>query len=220
MEIRAVVFDLDETLTDRGRSIDRFVPVFVQRFGGELARCDVEEICRSIRDGDGGGYATREALGAVLQTRLPWKSTPTLENLVAFWREQFPRCNVEREGVTPTLRRLAEMGLKLGVVSNGMVLSQYAKLEAIGIRSLFSAILISEEVGIKKPDPRIFRMALERLGVPANEAVFVGDHPMLDAAAARNVGMRAIWLNARAEAMPPEIARVEMISSIEQVLSL
>jgi putative hydrolase of the HAD superfamily len=220
MALRAVLFDLDETLTDRGQSIDQFVPRFIEHFKNQLIRHDFETIRLAIAEGDGGGYATRESLAQVLRQTLPWRLTPTTEDLIAFWRQTFPRCNVERHGVTPTLRRLGQMGQKLGVISNGMIGSQYVKLETMRIRSLFSAILISEEVGISKPDPRIFHLALEGLQVTASEAIFVGDNPVLDIAGASAVGIRGVWLNSEGKPTPPEIAAADQVSSIPQVVEL
>ncbi|HEY1921554.1 MAG TPA: HAD family hydrolase, partial [Tepidisphaeraceae bacterium] len=154
---RAVLFDLDDTLTDRARSIERLAPEFLKFFREELKPCEMSEIRRCIHAEDGGGYATRNDLGAHLQSALPWRRVPSVDRLVTFWRDRFPRCNVERIGVSPTLQALQHRGLKLGVVSNGSISSQYTKLDVMGIRSFFSAILISEEVGIKKPDARIFQ---------------------------------------------------------------
>jgi putative hydrolase of the HAD superfamily len=218
--LRAVLFDLDDTLTDRSRSIERLAGRFLERFGLDLAGCEIEEVIREIREGDRGGYAPREDLGAHLQSSLPWRKSPSVESLVDFWRGNFPRCNVERSGVSSTLQTLHQHGLKLGVISNGSTDSQNTKLEVMGIRSLFSAVLISEEVGIKKPDPRIFRMGLEKLGVNASEAIFVGDNPLLDVAGATAVGIRAIWLNCRRVDPPADVLCPERIASFDQVAEL
>jgi putative hydrolase of the HAD superfamily len=56
-----------------------------------------------------------------------------------------------------------------------------------------NTILISEWEGISKPDPRLFQRALDQMKVLANESVFVGDHPINDIQAARNIGMKTIW---------------------------
>jgi putative hydrolase of the HAD superfamily len=218
MPIRAVLFDLDDTLTDRDRSIERIAVEFSERFRADLENCEESEIRRCIHAGDNGGYAKREDLGAHLQSALPWRRAPSASELIAFWRDRFPRCNVERLGVSPTLQALHRRGLKLGVVSNGSISSQYTKLDVLGIRSLFSVILISEEIGIKKPDPRIFRMALEKLDVLSSEAIFVGDNPALDIAGARAVGLRAIWLNCRGEQTPKEMPQLDLIASVHEVI--
>jgi putative hydrolase of the HAD superfamily len=218
--LSAVLFDLDDTLTDRARSIERLAGKFLEQFGADLGGCGIEGVIRGIRGGDGGGYAPREELGAHLQSTLPWRKKPDVETLVQFWRENFPRCNVERTGVSPTLRTLREGGLRLGVISNGSIDSQNTKLEVMGIRPLFSAVLISEEVGFKKPDARNFRMGLEKLGVIAPEAIFVGDNPALDVAGPMAVGIRAIWLNWRGSEPPMDVRCAEQIRSIDQVVGL
>jgi putative hydrolase of the HAD superfamily len=217
---RAVLFDLDDTLTDRTRSIERFAPEFSERFKDQLLTANSSEICRSIQAGDGKGYASREALAAHLQTSLNWRTVPAIEQITTFWRERFPHCNVERDGVTATLNALQKRDLKLGVISNGMTASQYSKLDAMKIRSLFSVILISEEVGIKKPDPQIFKIGLKKLNLPASEVIFIGDNPLLDVAGPAAVGIRAVWLNCDQRNTPANINCPEQISSIDQVIGL
>jgi HAD superfamily hydrolase (TIGR01509 family) len=218
--LRAVLFDLDDTLTDRSRSIERLASGFLERFGPDLAGCELDELIRAIHAGDRGGYAPREELAAHLQSSLPWRKAPGVKFLVDFWRANFPRSNVERSGVTSTLQTLHQCGFKLGVISNGSTDSQNTKLEVMGIRSLFSVVLISEEVGIKKPDSRIFRMGLEKLGVNPSEAIFIGDNPLLDVAAATAVGIRAIWLNCRGVELPADVHCPERITSFDQVVGL
>jgi putative hydrolase of the HAD superfamily len=66
-------------------------------------------------------------------------------------------------------------------------------IKAMGIEEYFDIILISEWEGIKKPDPQIFKRALDQLNVTSNESIFVGDHPDNDIKAAQNVGMKGIW---------------------------
>jgi putative hydrolase of the HAD superfamily len=99
------------------------------------------------------------------------------------------------------LERLARRH-RLGIVSNF-----YGNLERVcddaGIRPLFGAIVDSARVGCVKPDPRIFRAALDLLGTSAARATFVGDSLGRDMAGARAVGMRHVWLVADAAAANP-----------------
>ena len=100
------------------------------------------------------------------------------------------RQQIERN--RPMLTRLSSR-YHLGIVSNfyGNLPEVCASLQ---IQSLFGVIVDSTQVGITKPDPRIFRRAVEALGVPLARAVFVGDSPARDMAGARSVGMRHIWV--------------------------
>lgn len=94
----------------------------------------------------------------------------------------------------PCLDRLAAI-YKLGVVTNGPCDLQCAKLAASGLRGYLGAVAISRAAGILKPDPRIFGVALDELGVDAQESAFVGDMPKTDIVGAHATGMKAVWLN-------------------------
>ncbi len=91
--------------------------------------------------------------------------------------------------VIPTLMKLREMGLKLGVVTSGLAVKQWEKLIRLGLHHFFHAVVISEEIGVEKPNPRIFTEAAERLGVEPSECVFVGDRLDHDIRGANRVGM-------------------------------
>ena len=93
------------------------------------------------------------------------------------------------------LEELKREGLRLAVISNTEDGRASDALETAGLASYFELIVDSHLVGCKKPDPAIFRLALERLGVEAGEAAFVGDSYASDALAARDAGMRAILLD-------------------------
>lgn len=82
----------------------------------------------------------------------------------------------------------------LGLISNGLGRDQRAKIAQTRIGERFRAIVISEEVGLLKPDPAIFRYALERLGAAPQRALYVGDHPEQDVAGARGAGLLTVWM--------------------------
>ena len=95
----------------------------------------------------------------------------------------------------------------LGVVSNGFLDIQYRKLEGLGVRHLFSCIVLSDELGIRKPDVRIFQEALRLMGLPARECMYVGDSYAYDIAGAAAAGMRTCWFR-RGEGPAPGEAPV------------
>ena len=82
----------------------------------------------------------------------------------------------------------------LTIISNGFKEVQYYKFEHSGLAPYFTHTLISEEVGINKPQPEIFRIALQRNGISADEAVMIGDSYTSDIAGAKAAGIDQIWI--------------------------
>jgi putative hydrolase of the HAD superfamily len=93
-------------------------------------------------------------------------------------------------GVRPALARLRAHGLALAVVSNWDV-GLHEHLDALGLAPFFATVVTSAEVGFEKPDPEVFRVALERLGVAPGRAVHVGDNAV-DEQGAKAAGMRFV----------------------------
>jgi putative hydrolase of the HAD superfamily len=103
------------------------------------------------------------------------------------------------EDVAGCLRLLRARGLRVGLITNNEGVHQRAKLAIVGLDRLVDTIVISQEIGVAKPDARIFRHACELLGVLPEEALHVGDNPYADAEGAHGAGLRAVWLDRRAE---------------------
>ena len=100
------------------------------------------------------------------------------------------------EDVPPVLDRLRDAGFVLGVVSN---FEEWLErlLEQLGVRSYFSVTVVSGIEGIEKPDPRIFALAMERVGVRPELSVYVGDNPEFDVQPALEAGMFPVLLDRR-----------------------
>ncbi|MGQ9544939.1 MAG: HAD family hydrolase [Candidatus Bathycorpusculaceae bacterium] len=98
----------------------------------------------------------------------------------------------------PCVKKLLEkasMEYKLGLISNFTYAPViYAGLRNLGINKFFNAVLVSEAIGWRKPHTKIFEEALERLGVLAEEAVYVGDSPAEDITGAKAAGMRTVFV--------------------------
>jgi HAD superfamily hydrolase (TIGR01509 family) len=93
---------------------------------------------------------------------------------------------------------------RLGVVSNFDYTPTVRRILAEeGILGRFGTVVVSDEVGWRKPQPVIFRQALTDLGVTAEECLFVGDRPEIDVAGAKAMGMAAAWLNPDRAPLPP-----------------
>lgn len=99
---------------------------------------------------------------------------------------------------------------RLGIVSNfDYAPTAHGILEREGIAALFDAVVVSAEVGWRKPKPIIFEVALARLRISPQEALFVGDRADIDVLGAKRAGLAAAWLNREGEPLPEGILAPE-----------
>ena len=95
-------------------------------------------------------------------------------------------------GALELLDGLRTSGISMGIVSNNRT-SIRDELVKTGLASYFDEVVISEEVGLYKPDPRILLYACQKLGVSCEEVIYVGDHPY-DVVCAHEAGVQAVWV--------------------------
>lgn len=104
------------------------------------------------------------------------------------------------EETIPCLEALREQGYQLAIVSNaGDDKDVQFLVKNTGIREYFDLVLTSAACGVRKPNPRIFEFALERLKISPKQAVMVGDKLGADILGAHNAGIFSIWVNRRAD---------------------
>jgi putative hydrolase of the HAD superfamily len=121
--------------------------------------------------------------------------------------------------VFPALDRLEARGLKLGIISNWDTrLSRL--IEGLGIAEKLHAVVSSAEVGLRKPDPRIFELACARLGLAPSECAHVGDHHYADVIGAEAVGMSPVLIDRFEGQVPPEDAHrfIRSLDDVEAIL--
>ena len=106
-------------------------------------------------------------------------------------------------GTMEVLQTLKDMGFRLGIVSNHREwLPDY--LKEIGLSQFFETIVVSDIVGVEKPDTKIMRIALENLSLNASVCLYVGDHPF-DVLCAKNAGIDCAWLTAPDTVLPDSV---------------
>jgi putative hydrolase of the HAD superfamily len=217
-KVRAVLLDLDDTLTDRLATVRKYAVQLASDFSERLRSPDVRTLADELARFDRNGYNRNRA--SDLAVSESWVSSPGPEALAEHWRQHFAIFAQAREGMLSTIDVLVGAGVRLAIVTNGPTEMQSRTIEAIGLRDRVRAILISEEFGAAKPDQAIFHAAASRLGVRPEDCLFVGDNPEKDVLAAAAVGMRAVWFRATMpwpEHLPPPR---ESIGTISELLDL
>jgi len=206
MTLYAVLFDFDDTLVPQALTLQgAFSAVGAEaeaRFG-----LDAEAVVRALvevaSEGTGTGRVIDDAL-ARLGAEVPIE--PLVEAFL-HWRplrlDPYPE-------VPAVLERLAS-AVPLGLVTDGDVGLQEAKIDASGIGSYFSALVCSDRLGRahRKPDPAPFLQVLEMLGLEPEQAVFVGDHPAKDIAGAKGIHMAAVRVRRGEHALAPDIVEAD-----------
>lgn len=122
------------------------------------------------------------------------------------------------DGAAEVLDALASR-FRLGLVTNGLTGVQRTKVRRLGLARWFEAIVISDEVGVAKPDPLIFELVLERLGaVQPVAALMVGDSLSSDVAGANAAGIASCWLNRRGAPRAAELRVDHEITSLDELV--
>ena len=121
------------------------------------------------------------------------------------------------EGAEDLVRYLAAK-YPITIVTNGFVEVQYEKFEKSGLKDCFAHIVLSEEVGCQKPNPRIFEEALRMNGLDASEVIMIGDSFSSDIAGANAVGIDTIWL-AQPDNITDEQSKVAtyIVTSLQEI---
>ena len=123
---------------------------------------------------------------------------------------------------TPLVLQRVRARYVTGIVTNGLSITQQAKIKKYALAEKVDFYLISEEVGFHKPDARIFELALQRAGnILPQEALFVGDNLDADIRGALNVGLQPIFLNPADDQSPPDgVIKIKQLKELLALLAL
>lgn len=197
---RAVLFDAGGTLLTERRSRDALYLDVLRPLGARADEATLamlkDRVEREMADGALRPYTEpwfREFVRRLLDAL---EIDAEAEAVRASIADTFTRPATYRvfDDVAPTLAALRARGLRLAVVSNWSPFLPEL-LGGLGLLRYFETLAVSAIEGFTKPDPRLFAVALDRLDVPADRAVHVGDHPDRDVAGARAAGVRAFLLD-------------------------
>jgi len=238
-EIKAVLFDLGDTLLnfgkvnttklvlqgarssynylkDQGQPVGSFAGYFLRY----LVRLRLRYFLSEYTGRDFDSLALLEKVGrkeGMTCSREEW------EQVIWYWYEPLSELAEVEWNLKETLTGLKEFGLKLGIVSNTFVnrASLERHLRKLGLLDFFSVRLYSYELGLRKPDLGIFKIAAEKIGEALENILFVGDRIDKDILPALNGGMTAALKDAYTNAgkeTPPGAWRIRQISELPALI--
>lgn len=223
--IKAVLFDFDHTLYDREKTIRATAPKLFSLLN-EFLRPEITaaQFCEAlvIAETSEKGYYDNGYQGVCdeLERQGMFSLKPTLEQYSSLFYPTMSEHIAVFEDTYEVLQKVKDMGYKVAMLTNGKVKSQQGKLKYTRVPEYMDEIIISEELGRQKPDPRTFIMMCRRLGVSTNEAVYVGDNIISDICGARGAGLKTIWFPF-ARKWPSDIAPPDhTITSLSQIPSI
>jgi putative hydrolase of the HAD superfamily len=224
-----VLFDLDDTLFDHTATARaalaasiRQLPFFSQLDFEELYGRYSELLEEMHPQVLAGRNSYQEAHRLRFQRLLaPYGTEITETEADEFAQAHYARYQVVRQPVAGALALLQALKpqYRIGIVTNNRTAEQEDKLRHLGMSHLLDALITSEEVGVTKPDPRIFQVALQRLNAQPAETVMVGDNWQADVLGALAVGIRPLWLNRFGSQRPlPHVAEIISFEPLRHVI--
>ena len=213
----AILFDLDNTLFDREAAFRGVAEDFYAEFLASSAPLGRDEAVALMVAWDDDGYSDRQEMRERWLAEWP-EADLDLDAFNGWYRQVMARRSLPDAAVNSLLAQLNHAGLPWGIVTNGNGPNQRAKCEAAGLEPLTHFIIVSEEQGYAKPDPRIYQDAMSALGLASPDGVlFVGDNPVTDIDGARAFGMRTAWVS-RGRQFPADLRSPDYV--VERVLDL
>ena len=232
MKYEAIIFDVGDTLLEHYPSEKQ---IFVDRLkhlgfeldnklttsvGEAITKAAHEQIQKEqngaprMSDDDFTAMQDKAALSCIIADK---NETELLEKLahLPFPKQEFKVI----PGTVEVLQTLKDKGFRLGIVSNHREwLPDY--LKEIGLSQFFETIVVSDIVGVEKPDSRIMQIALDNFSLDASVCLYVGDHPF-DVLCAKNSGTACAWLAPAESALPDSIPYQEdiRINKLNDLLS-
>ncbi len=201
MAIKTVFFDIDGTLFDRHLAQKMAIEGIIRKFPDLFSVFEIgyvmdvflesDRLCLPDFEAGVSSESLREKRSKVF-LKILGLNEGYADTITEAYVQDYPTMNSPITGSVSLVKELSSK-FQLGVVSNGLPDVQYRKLETLGRKRAFSCIVLSEEFGIRKPDPRIFKHAADRLQTQPVDCLYVGDSYRDDVVGAKTAGMLACW---------------------------
>jgi putative hydrolase of the HAD superfamily len=192
--IKVVFFDLDDTLIDTSKLAEIARRNAVENMIRAGMPVDFETAYHELIEliNEYGSNFGRHFDYLLRRLDLPYNPKWVAAGVIAYHNTKMTYLKTVK-GARKTLLALKQMGLKLGIITDGDPVKQWEKILRTEMEDYFDDVLISDFVGVKKPHPKIFQKALKNFGINPQEALMVGDRLYSDIYGAKNAGMVTVW---------------------------
>jgi putative hydrolase of the HAD superfamily len=211
------LLDLDDTILDDSSNIDRCWRDACTANAGELSGLDLSIVLDTIRNtsrwywGDPDRHrdgrleldAARREVVRLALLELGVKNATLAARIGDAYGHHRDAGIEPLPDAIDTVRWLKASGCALALLTNGAGPAQRKKIARFGLAEFFDTILVEGEIGFGKPDPRVYQLALSRLGLAPRDAWMAGDNLEWDVAAPQQLGLFTIWIDRQGRGLPP-----------------
>ena len=192
--IKAVVFDLDNTLVDfmkmKQRAIEEAIHAMIDS-GLSISFEEADKIIDDIYKEQGIEY--QQVFDVFLQRVLKKIDYKILSAGIVAYRKAREAALIPYPHVYPTLHKLMKMGIQMGILSDAPVKEAWLRLAYLNLHHIFDVVVTFEDTGVRKPNAAPFLAILSKLNIEPEEALMVGDWAERDIVGAKNVGMKTAF---------------------------
>lgn len=220
-KIRALLFDLDNTLVDfikmKQAAVDAAIAAMIDA-GLNLTPAEASRRIWEIYDRE--GIESQQVFDRFLGEHYGKIDYKILASGIIAYRRAREAALVLYPHVKSTLVELVKRGYRLAVISDAPAKQAWLRLCSLGLQHLFETAITFEDTGERKPHPLPFKRALEKLGVRPEEALMIGDWPERDMAGAKAVGIRTIYARYGDAFQNPSSGADREIDDISEILEI
>jgi len=191
MKIRAIIFDLDNTLIDFVRFKNACIKAAVDAMISEGLGISKKEAINMVFElYKEYGWDNQKIFDKFLKKTKGLVDYKLLATAITAYRREKTKYMKPYPNVIPTLKKLKSKGIKLAILSDAPRLQAYIRLADLGLLDYFDPIVTLEDTGKRKPHPAPFKKILSELKLKPQEVLMVGDAPQWDIKGAKQVGMK------------------------------
>lgn len=229
---RAIFFDLDDTILALNPNVHKCWDIACRECESGKSGVTAERLHAAIDEtrvwywGDPDRHRTarlnlyeaRREMVHLAMKSLGIEDTSLASELSEAYTREIEKHMTLFPGALETLQHMRDRKLRLALITNGASAIQRRKIKKFDLADFFDIILIEEEMGVGKPDERIFRHALHKLDVAPRDAWMVGDDMERDIAGAQQLGIFSFWVDSKIDEPPAGIKPDRTIKSISELV--